>query len=77
MKTMVVFIEKEGIKGSKRGGRGYFFALHELLHVYASHALSPFTEKKTKKSAESCPGTQCRPALCFKILVPVGIVLKN
>ena len=51
------------MKGSKRGGRGCFFAPHQLPLVRASHALSPFAEKKTKKSVEMGPGTQCRPAL--------------
>jgi hypothetical protein len=49
------------VKGSKRGGRSCFFAPHQLPHVHANHALSPFAEKKTKKSAEMGPGTQCRP----------------
>jgi hypothetical protein len=63
------------VKGSKRGGRGCFFAPHQLPHVHANHALSPFA-KKDKKSAEMGPGTQCRPTLCFKILVPAGTRIK-
>jgi hypothetical protein len=33
-------------------------------------------EKKNKNCAESGPGTQCRLALCFKILVPAGTRIK-
>jgi hypothetical protein len=49
MKTMVVFIEKGGCQKVKEGWKGLLFAPHQLPHVYASHALSPFAEKKTKK----------------------------
>jgi hypothetical protein len=44
--------------------------------VHANHALSPFAKKKDKKSAEMAPGTQCQPALCFKILVLVDTRIK-
>ena len=64
------------MKGSKRGGRGCFFAPHQLPHVHANHALSPFAKKKDKKNAEMGPGTQCRLALCFKILVSAGTRIK-
>jgi hypothetical protein len=64
------------VKGSKRGERGCFFAPHQLPHVHANHALSPFAEKKIKKSAEMGPRTQCWPTLCFKILMPAGTWIK-
>ena len=53
-----------------------FLHPHQLPLVHANHALSPFAEKKTKKSAEMGPRTQCWPALCFKILVPAGTRIK-
>ena len=48
---------RRSVKGLMRGGRGWFFALYQLPHVHANHALSPFAKKKTKKSSESGLGT--------------------
>ena len=49
MKTMVVFIKKWECQRVKEGWKGLLFCPHQLSHVHANHALSPFTEKKTKK----------------------------
>ena len=76
MKTMVVFIEKGGCKRVKEGWKGLLFCPPPAASRACQSCLIPFCWKKDKKSAEMGPGTQCRLALCFKILVSVGTWIK-
>jgi hypothetical protein len=77
MKTMVVFIEKGGVSKGQKGVEGAaFLPPTSCLTCMPAMPCPPLLKKRQKKSAESGLGTQCRPALCFKILVPAGTRIK-
>ena len=71
LKTMVVFKEG-GVKGSMRGGRGWFFCPPPT----ASHACQPCLVPLCRKKKKKIKKVQKVIQGC-KILVPVGTRIKN
>ena len=77
LKTMVVFIEKQGCQRVNEEWKGLIVFPPPIATRTCQPCLVSLRWKKDKKNAESGSGTQCRLALCFKILELASIRIKN